>query len=188
MWSLLDHLNALVIAAVVALVALAVFVGAGREQTRAVSRSAGVGVLEQTIDWIERDLSNLGGPDAPADSVLVDYAWPEGGGAFTFVTQADTSDGAAPQVVRYERRAVGTAYELRRYEVVAGGERLTARSPATLHRLSVTPLGADGQPVGPGALGAARSVAIRLVMAPPLGRGDPLEWSQRFFLSSAAGF
>jgi len=180
MWSIFDHLNALVVAPVVALIAIGAYFGLQTDRVGAVTRAASVSALTQTVDWIERDLDNLGAGAPDSVTAVLAYDWREPSASVTFLTGADTSLTAPAQTVRYERVPTGAGtYELRRFEVGAAGERLTARSPATLDALDLALLGANGASVADGDFGAVRSVVLRLSMATD---GTPVEWSQRFFL------
>lgn len=179
MWSLLDHLNALVLVPAVVLLFLATQMGGQEAQIAATVQASGLGVYE-TADWIERDLANLGAADGEA--ALVDFVWDETGQRFTFRTAADTTLDAPSRLVRYELAEGADAQhvELRRYAVGPGADTLTARSPATLRTATVALLDEDGAAVPPGELDRARAVEVRLTMDPPLGSAEePTTWHRR---------
>ena len=182
MWSLLDHLNALVLVPAVVLLFLAVQMGGQEAQIESTIRASGTG-LYQTVDWIERDLANLGAGVADGEAALVDFVWTADTTRFTFRTGTDTTLTASATVVRYElAEGVDPGHvELRRYEVAAAGPTLTARSPATLRTATIALLDEDGAVVPADALDQTRSVFVQLVLDPPLGDADgQTAWSRRF--------
>lgn len=180
MWSLFDHLNALILVPAVALLFLATQMGGQEAQIAATVQASGLGVYE-TADWIERDLDNLGGSDS--EDAIVEFVWDGTDQRFTFRTASDTTLDAPARLVRYElaEGADTNRVELRRYAVGAGADTLTARSPATLRTATVALLDEDGAAVPPDELDRARSVRVRLTMDPPLGTAEePTTWDRRF--------
>lgn len=173
MWSLLDHVNALVLVPAVVLLFLAVQMGGQEAQIASTIRASGAGLYE-TADWVERDLTNLGGGMAPGDTALVEHVWTADARRLTFRTGADTSLEASAALVRYEVVEGRDAehLELRRYEVTDAGDVLTARSPASLRSATVALLDEHGVPVPPDSLDRARSLRVRLEADPPLGDAD----------------
>lgn len=178
MWAVMDHLNASLAAGTVLVIALAVLVGKQRDGVTAASRAATVTTLNATVEWIERDLTNLGSGLPAGSDAVVEAAWSGERPSFTFVTGSDTSVTAPPRVIRYERVSHDGAFELRRYEVEPSGPRLLGRSTARLRALDVVLYDGEGaQTTVPGEAGA---VAVRLILAPSFGLGEPVEWSRRF--------
>ena len=183
MWSLLDHLNALVLVPAVVLLFLAVQMGGQEAQIASTLRASGTGLYE-TVDWIERDLTNLGAGVAEGEPVLLDFSWGPGAERFTFRSGNDTTLAASATVIRYELAdGVDSEHvELRRYEVGAAGPTLTARSPATLRTATIHLLDEAGGVVPADELDRARSVRIHLALDPPLGDAEgQTAWPRRFF-------
>lgn len=181
MWAFLDHINAILVGSVVAVISLSVLIAGQGESVGTTSRAAAVGALATTVEWVERDLTNVGAGVPAGDPVVVDASWSGLTPSVTFVTGADTSVTAAPQTVRYERVSTGGgAFELRRYEVGPAGDRLTARSPPTLRSVEVHVRSHDGSEVADPS--EARTVEVRLSMAPPSGARGPVEWARRFVI------
>ena len=183
MWALLDHLNASILLSAVVLLFLATQMGGQEAQIASTIRASGTGLYE-AADWIERDLANLGDGVAEADPAIVDFAWDGDTPRFTFRTGNDTTLAAAATLVLYDLVPGATPEhrELRRFVVDGADTTLTARTPATLRLATLTLLDAAGQPVPSDDLGRARSVAVHLSLAPPLGATDgAVDWSRRFF-------
>ena len=179
MWSVLDHLNAMIVAPVVVVLAAGIYFSIQHDRIDATSRSAVVDAFDETIDWIERDLTNLGAGYRADSSSVVAYEWRGATPSVTFVTGADPSVMAAPRTIQYEKAAVGDAFELRRYEVLPGGRVLTAKSPATLLDLTLHMTDVTGRPTED--VRHAQSLSIWLSMAPLFGHGQPVEWGQTFY-------
>lgn len=189
MWSLTDHLIALLVLGVLLMILLATQRDGRVASVEGVIRSDARAVLNQTADWIERDLANLGAGVPDGEAALVAYAWAPEHAAFTFRTMPDTSAEAVAETVRYERVDVSGGevprYEVRRYVLTDAGGDLQGRTPPTVRAFDVTLRNAAGEPfAGEGSfpLADVRSVEVLIVMDPPLGAsGPPLTWRRRFY-------
>ena len=182
MWTFLDHLNASIAVPVVAGIAIAAALALQADRVEGATRLASSGRLYQTVDWIERDLDNLGSGRAGGPTLL-DYSWTDSLGTVSFVTAADTSVTAATATVRYRRvQDENGLYTLRRYAVGPAGTSETASTDAVLAVAEIAVLDAGGAAVHPDSLAAARSILVHLAIGAPSDRGVPVDWRQRFYL------
>lgn len=178
MWSLFDNLGAVLIAGTVTLVVVGLRVMGGDAQVASTQRASGRTVLTQTTDWLERDLTNIG-YDVPAhDAALIDFAWSDTGGHFTFLTMSDTSATAVADTVRYVYRNAQGVTRLERYRVDGSHVTLTTTTDESLAGLTIGLRDAAGAPVGSD-LGRAVRLDVSLRMHSLLGGDGQYVWTQR---------
>ncbi len=183
MWSVLDNLSALVVLPTVALIAMGLYAANSQSQVESTSRDVSVSTLHEAADWIERDLANIGSGIPAGSAAILEYEWEDAGpGSITFVSGVDSSVVAPPDTVRYARHAVGEGYyELHRYVVESGRERLDGQSPTRLQTLDLRLVRSDGSWVSTDESPAeAIAVAVRLSVPPAFANGRPSEWAQTF--------
>lgn len=178
---ILDHLSTLLIVGVVTFLLIGLQHEGQRTSTNAVIRASGRGLLNQTVDWIERDLANLGAGTAPGAAAIAAFDWESSGpGTFVFCTTVDTTDAAPMDSVRYELvEAEDDRFELRRYSLTSSGAVLVASSGPTVRSLSLVLLDAASLPTTD--FGSVRAVDVQLSMDPLLGHVEvPFVWIRRF--------
>jgi hypothetical protein len=196
MWSILDHLTALLVVAVVILLLLT-SQRDGQEASRdSMVRATSRGLLNQTTDWIERDLANIGAGVPTNEPAILTFGWTPEQRTFTFLTIADTSAGATVETVRYElarassagdSAGIGLYHELRRYTLGEGGTVLSSWTAPSIRELSIALFDEEGQPLTD-SLGNVRAVEVHLSMDPLLGEtGPPLVWNRRFYPRNLMG-
>ena len=181
MWSVLDNLNAMIVTPVVVVLSLGIFLATQQDRIDTISRTSGVHGTFETTDWIERDLKNLGAGVPEGEPVLLNFTATGPLPSLTFRAGTDTSVVAPPRTIRYERAAVtDSTFELRRYEVGASGETLTARSMSSYSGIELDLKSRDGRSASD--LSDAHAVSIRLTTSPERVGDKPVEWRQEFYV------
>ena len=181
MWSVLDNLNAMIVTPVVVILSLGIFLATQQDRFDTITRTSGVHGTFETTDWIERDLKNLGAGVPKGDPVLLTFNATGPLTSLTFLAGPDTSVTAPPRTIRYERAAAtDSTFELRRYEVDASGEKLTARSMSSYSEIGLSLKTRTGQDATD--LTNAHAVSVRLVMASERVGDKSVEWRQEFYV------
>lgn len=195
MYFIFDHLNAIIVSAVlVFILAWVMFQMQETNMETTLHRQKQTQALD-LIEMLERDLRNVGSGVDLTDDMILAYQWDEDNRYLEFLSISDTSEAATVEQIRYELESSDSlmvvdqgvsqrvpAYTLHR-KVFSGGSYITTgSSQPMITELSVSLLDADSTPVTV-ALNATRIIEVQLKVASNLDtdEGMPVTvWETRF--------
>ena len=183
MQAVFDHLTAIVISIVIFGVLVAMQVRVQESQIDATRHYANRTHLVSFIDFLERDLPNIGAGVDPADPMILDYSWSGSNKFIEFQAIVDTAATAPVEQIKYELVPTQTVdvgidgtidmvqcYELRRfvYDPIAMLYELDGKSQELLTDFEIELLDASGSPIGAD-LNDTRMIQVRIGALSPLG-------------------